>query len=82
MDIGPNLAITLLDISESGARLTVKSTLEKGQLVAVSLEGREHLRPIKCTGTVIRSNQDAEGVCQIALLWEKRLSFADILRMT
>jgi hypothetical protein len=62
--------------------LTVKSTLEKGQMVAVSLEGREHSRPIKCLGTITRSHQDGEGVCQIAVLWEKRLSFTDILKMT
>jgi PilZ domain len=81
-DLGANLAIALVDISETGARLTVKSTLEKGQMVAIALEGREHVRPIKCTATVVRSETDADGSCRIAVLWDKRLSFSELLKMT
>jgi hypothetical protein len=82
LDLGPNLAIGLVDISETGARLIVKTPLEKGQQVAISLEGREHIRPIRTLGTVVRSEPGTDGACQLAVLWEKRLTFSEILRMT
>lgn len=80
-DLGPNLAIGLVDVSETGARLTTK-VLEKGKRVLILLEGREHLRPIKCEGTVVRSEEVSPETCKIAVLWEKRLSFTEILKMT
>jgi hypothetical protein len=82
MDLGPNLAIALVDISEVGARLMVKTPLEKGQTVVITLEGREHVRPIKLLASVNRSEQDADGVWQLAVLWEKRLTFAEIAKIT
>lgn len=82
VDVGPNLAIGLVDISETGARLTVSTPLEKGQTVAISLEGRVHVRPIRCLGTIVRSEQETQGVCHIAVLWESRLPFAEIVKMT
>ena len=82
MDLGPNLAIALVDVSEVGARLMVKTPLEKGQTVVITLEGREHVRPIKLLASVNRSEQDADGVWQLAVLWEKRLTFAEIAKIT
>jgi hypothetical protein len=82
-DIGPNLAVALLDISEIGARLTTKTILDKGQTVSITLEGREHHRPIKLTATVVRSEEAGEeGLCRLAVLWEKRLVFSEVLKMT
>ena len=82
LDMGPYLAIALVDISDIGARLTVRTVIEKGQTVVITLEGREHVRPIKLLASVNRSEQDADGVWQLAVLWEKRLTFAEIAKIT
>jgi hypothetical protein len=71
-----------VDISEIGARLMVKTPLDNGQTVVITLEGREHLHPIKLLAAVNRSEQEADGVWQLAVLWEKRLPFAEIAKMT
>ena len=80
-DLGPNLALALVDVSETGACLTTKS-LQKGKCVRISLEGREHARPITCAGTVIRCEETSVGLCQTAVLWEKWLPFSEIRKIT
>jgi hypothetical protein len=48
-DLGPNIAVSLLDVSESGLRLIVKEALEPGRDVVVGLKalggGRKTLVP-------------------------------------
>ena len=40
LETGPNLALSVLDLSETGARLVVNESLEPGRRVYVNLEGR------------------------------------------
>ena len=40
LDIGPDLALSLLDLSEGGAGLLVKQAIEVGKEVSVGLEGQ------------------------------------------
>ena len=44
MGLGVNLAVALLDVSESGARLILSGPLQRGQEVSLTLEvGRAHV---------------------------------------
>ena len=53
LDIGPNLAVGLADISESGVMLLLKANLEKNQDVTLLLEGREHRGRIETQGKIV-----------------------------
>ncbi len=59
--VGPDVAVSLLDISEDGIRLLVRAPLEKGQKIEVDLEGIGYCRPLKFVGEVIWSLATADG---------------------
>jgi hypothetical protein len=81
MDVGPNLSVSLLDISESGVRLIVKSALDKGQDVTMTLEGIGHSRPIKASGKVVWSLQTSDGNYCVGIQLDKYLPYQDITRL-
>jgi hypothetical protein len=59
--VDSNLALSVLDISADGIRLTVKSPLEKGQKIEVDLEGIGYCRSIKLSAEVVWSLATADG---------------------
>ena len=59
--IGPNMAVSVLDISADGVRLIVNSRLEQGQRIEVDLEGIGYCRPLKFSGEVMWSLATADG---------------------
>ncbi|HEY7326808.1 MAG TPA: PilZ domain-containing protein [Gemmataceae bacterium] len=59
--IGPDVALSVLDISADGIRLTVNAPLEKGQRIEVDLEGIGYCRPLKLSAEVIWSLATADG---------------------
>jgi hypothetical protein len=59
--VGPNLALSILDISADGIRLLVKTPLEKGQPIEVDLEGIGYCRPIKLAAEVVWALATADG---------------------
>jgi hypothetical protein len=59
--IGPDVAVSILDISEDGIRLIVKAPLEIGQKIEVDLEGIGYCRPLKLNAEVIWSLATADG---------------------
>src|SRR5258708_40355889 len=61
LGLGPNIALTLLDVSETGARLRVKEPLRVGQEVEVGLLAMGYVREFKLTGRVVWTVPDAEG---------------------
>jgi hypothetical protein len=82
MDMGPNLAKTVLDVSESGVRLLSNVPLEIGQEVTISLEGVSHMRPIVRTGKVSWAVRTAEGDCCVGISLDKYLAYQDIRHLT
>ena len=44
-DLGPNLAVSVVDLCEGGIRLVVMEALEPGRDVSIGLEGQTHSRP-------------------------------------
>jgi hypothetical protein len=59
--IGPDVALSVLDISADGIRLMVNAPLEKGQRIEVDLEGIGYCRPLKLRAEVIWSRATADG---------------------
>src|SRR5205809_965252 len=55
LGLGANIALALLDVSETGARLRVKEALRPGQEVEVSLQGPGGGRETKMLGQVVWS---------------------------
>jgi hypothetical protein len=74
---GPNVALTILDISETGLRLLTKSPLPAGQQVEISLEGLWQRQPLRLPAEVVWCLATADGKQCMGLKFLKRLSYAD-----
>jgi hypothetical protein len=81
LDLGTNLAVSLLDISESGVRLTVKSALDAGQEVNLTLEGVSHNRPLKSKGKIIWCVAAQDGSFCVGVRLDKYLPYQEISRL-
>jgi hypothetical protein len=81
LGLGRNIALAVLDVSETGARLMVREALEPGREVEVGLEGLGHRRPVKCTGRVIWSLETAEGTYCVGIHFQRALPYADLLQL-
>ena len=82
LDLGPNLALAVLDLSETGVRLVVKEALEPGREVSVSLEGQSNLRPILRVGNVAWCVPSADGSHCVGVCYQKRLAYRDFLELS
>jgi len=71
---GPDLAVSLLDISRTGARLAVTAPLERGQEVEVTLGGGGQ-RPVRLTARVVWSAPAADGSHCVGLKFQKSLGY-------
>jgi hypothetical protein len=81
LDLGTNLALSLLDISESGVRLLIKSGLDPGQEVNLSLEGITHKRPLKATGKIVWCVAAQDGSFCVGIRLEKYLPYQEISKL-
>ena len=77
LGLGKNLAVSLLDISETGIRMVVSSALDARQEVEVTLIGPRQCRPIKVRGDVVWCVPAADGTFCIGARFQKRLRFGD-----
>lgn len=82
LDLGPDLALSLLDLSEGGAALVVKEAVERGREVSVGLEGQSHSRPIVRVGNVVWSRPAADGAYLIGVGFQKGLPYKDYIDLT
>src|SRR5207248_3275358 len=53
LGLGPNISVSLLDVSESGARLRVKTALKPHQEIEINLSGIGHRQPVKILAEVV-----------------------------
>jgi hypothetical protein len=53
LGLGANVAVSVLDVSETGASLVVKAPFKQGEDMEVNLEGVVHRRPIRKMATVV-----------------------------
>jgi hypothetical protein len=82
LDIGQNIAVSLLDVSESGVRMIVKMALDLNQQITFSLQGPIQYRPLSSTGRVVWAVPTADGNCCIGVRLDKYLRHQDILGLT
>jgi hypothetical protein len=82
LDLGPNLALSVADLSEAGVRLVVKEPLEPGREVSVALEGQSHPRPIVRVGNVIWCLPGADGACWVGVRFQKDLPYKFVLELS
>jgi hypothetical protein len=78
--LGPNVAVLLLDLSEMGACLVVKSKWEKGQEVEVSLSGGFG-EPIKRLATVIWTHPTDKNCHVTGVHFQRPLRYGDLQRL-
>ena len=81
LDLGPDLAFSLLDLSEGGAALAVKEAVEVGKEVSIGLEGQTQRRPIVRVANVVWS-MAADGAYAIGICFQKALPYRDYIDLT
>lgn len=82
MDLGANLAVSIVDISETGLRLLAKTALDQDQEVMVTLEGVAHRRSLKRTGKVIWSVPAENSAFLVGVRLHKPLEYRDVVQLT
>lgn len=74
--LGRNLALSVLDFSETGIRLVIKEALVVGQEVEVSVEGVLLRQPVKLPGVVVWCTPTADGTFCVGVHFEKTVPFS------
>jgi hypothetical protein len=72
------VALALLDLSESGARLVIREALTLGQRVYLVLEGPAGGRPVRRQGTVAWSVPAADGTHCVGVKLLRRLGTEEL----
>jgi hypothetical protein len=80
LDLGPNIAVGHVDISETGVRLQLTTHLPPKQEVTLTLDGPNHRRPLKRHAQVIWCVPAHQGGFYAGLRFEKRLSYVDLMK--
>jgi CheY-like chemotaxis protein len=82
LDYGQNLAMGLLDFSESGLRVALKRPLDIGEEVFLSLDGPCLSRPMICGGTVVWIDKEREEDYAAGVSLDRYLAYLDARRVT
>jgi hypothetical protein len=82
LDLGENIAVKLLDVSETGIRLLVKIGLDDAQELLILLEGQHHMRPVRSFGNVIWCVPSDGGNSVVGVRFTKYLSYKDFTYLT
>jgi hypothetical protein len=77
LGLGPNIAVSVLDISEGGVRLLLKEDLRPGQEFEVNLES-DARRSVKMVARVIWSVATNDGRYCVGSCFLKPLGYADL----
>ena len=76
---GPNLALSVLDVSEGGTRLVLGEPLEPGQEVEVILQPAGYARGFKASGRVVWCVEVAAGGHAAGVAFDQRLEYVALL---
>jgi hypothetical protein len=82
MGLGPDLALALLDLAQSGASLLVKAPLEPKQLVVIELDGVICPKPVSLDAQVVRCDPTPEGAYVVGVRFQRNLPYAELQRLT
>jgi hypothetical protein len=78
---GPNVARSLLDISESGARFLIRSAVERGREVEVTLQGPADRQPLTVRGSVVWCLPVASAEFCVGIRFQHYLSYDELCRL-
>lgn len=81
LGLGPDLAVTLLDLSETGARLTVKEALPNKLEVEVGLMAQGQGRAVKRLANVVWCAAAEGGNHCIGVRFQKALTYAELQQL-
>jgi hypothetical protein len=81
MGFGPNIGIGVLDISETGVRLSLKEELPVGREFELTLEGPGS-RPVRIHGRVVWIIKAEDGTYAMGASFEKSIAWADVLALS
>jgi hypothetical protein len=79
MGLGPNLAVTIIDMSETGLRVALSVELPRRQEVSLVIEGVGMPKAIKRHGTVIWTAANTDGTFTTGIQFQKRLGYVEFL---
>lgn len=82
LGLGPNLALGVLDLSESGARLLVKDALQPQRVVSLGLAGPSNAQPLTRLGTVVWSVPAADGTHCVGVSLHTQFDYQELTSLT
>jgi hypothetical protein len=78
LGLGPNVALSLFDLSEVGLRLTVNCAVAKDQELEIELQAPGRNRALKLSAKVIWSGPAEDGSYWVGAEFRRPLSYPDI----
>lgn len=78
LGLGPNIAVRVLDISETGVRLVLKEPIAVGKEFELNLENVAGSRTVKALAQVVWSVETADGQHCIGAHFAKPIPYADL----
>jgi hypothetical protein len=74
--------LSLLELSQTGASLLLKSALEPNQSVEVELFGVGYPKTVRVEARVVRCAATPEGAYHVGLRFERNLPYPELQRLT
>lgn len=78
LGVGPNIGTSVLDVSETGVRLTLKENLAPGTEFEVNLETVGGSRSVKAIAVIVWSVPAADGRFVVGASFQKAISYSDL----
>lgn len=78
LGLGPNIAVKILDLSETGIRLRVTAACEPGYDLKVHLSSLAHRKPVILEGNVVWCVPTTENDYCIGVEFVKPLNYRDL----
>jgi hypothetical protein len=78
MDLGPNIGVALVEVSESGARLRLSAEVKAGQEVSLTMDRPTGWKPVKRLGIVKCAVPSGDGTFIVDIEMRKYLQFAEV----
>jgi hypothetical protein len=82
LGLGANIAVSVLDISESGIRLVVKVPLKNGEEVEINLTPPGVGKPFRIMADIAWCVATSDGKHCVGARFQKYMSYADLQRLT
>ena len=81
LGLGPNLALSVLDLSEAATRIAVKAALTAGQEVEINLSEPSLGRPVKRLAVVVWCVEREPGTWWSAAKFGRYLEYSELIRL-